>query len=258
MSSLPGVPLDAAYHVISALVSFLTPLFGGFAAAAAIIAFTMAIRLLLLPLSYRAMRGLESQAKIAPRVQALQREHAGNTERLQRELAALYQAEGTTMFAGCLPLLIQWPFLSVLYLLFRSATIGGQPNQLLTHDLLGAPLSGHWLSGAGPFSAEGAVFLGLFALLAAIGWATARLARKDRAGARDQPGLAGVRARRRDQDHAVPDRGLRGVFAARGRDLPGHDHCLDARRADRPAPAHCPRRRPGAGRPDPGQTTPGD
>lgn len=178
MSSLPGVPLDAAYHVISALVSFFTPLLGGFAAAAAIIAFTMAIRLLLLPLSYRAMRGLESQAKIAPRVQALQREHAGNTERLQRELAALYQAEGTTMFAGCLPLLIQWPFLSVLYLLFRSATIGGQPNQLLTHDLLGAPLSGHWLSGAGPFSAEGAVFLGLFALLAAIGWATARLARK--------------------------------------------------------------------------------
>ena len=178
MSSLFGVPLDAAYHVISALVSFFTPLVGGGAAAAAIIAFTVAVRLLLVPLSYRSMRGLESQAKIAPQVQALRQKHAANPERLQRELAALYQAEGTTMFAGCLPVLVQWPFLTVLYLLFRSPVIGGQPNQLLTHDLLGAPLSSHWLAGGGPFSAQGAVFAGLFAALAAIGWATTRLARR--------------------------------------------------------------------------------
>jgi YidC/Oxa1 family membrane protein insertase len=178
MSSLFGVPLDAAYHVISALVSFLTPLFGGLAAAAAIIAFTLTVRLLLMPLSYRAMRGLDSQSRIAPQVQALRKKHEGNAERLQRELAALYQAEGTSMFAGCLPILLQWPFLSVMYLLFRSPVIGGHPNQLLTHDLLGAPLSSHWLSGAGPFSAQGAVFAGLFALLALIGWATARLGRQ--------------------------------------------------------------------------------
>ncbi len=178
MSSLFGVPLDAAYHVISALVAILTPLFGGLAVAAAIIAFTMAIRLLLVPLSYRGMRGLESQAKIAPQVQALRQKHAANPERLQRELTALYRAEGTSMFAGCLPILIQWPFLSVLYLLFRSPTIGGTPNQLLTHDLLGAALGSHWLGGAGPFSAQGAVFAGLFVLLAVIGWATARLARR--------------------------------------------------------------------------------
>jgi YidC/Oxa1 family membrane protein insertase len=177
MSSLFGVPLDAAYHVISALVSFLTPLFGGLAAAAAIIAFTMAVRLLLMPLSCRAMRGLDSQSRIAPQVQALRKKHAASPERLQRELAALYQAEGTSMFAGCLPILVQWPFLSVMYLLFRSPVIGGQPNQLLTHDLLGAPLSSHWLSGAGLFSAQGAVFAGLFVLLALIGWATARLTR---------------------------------------------------------------------------------
>ena len=178
MSSLFGVPVDAAYHVISALVSFLTPLFGGFAAAAAIIAFTMAVRLLLMPLSYRSMRGLDSQTRIAPQVQALRKKHAGNPERLQRELAALYQAEGTSMFAGCLPILVQWPFLSVMYLAFRSPVIGGKPNQLLTHDLLGAPLSSHWLSGAGAFSGQGAVFAGLFVLLALIGWATARLTRR--------------------------------------------------------------------------------
>jgi YidC/Oxa1 family membrane protein insertase len=178
MSSLFGVPVDAAYHVISAFVRFLTPGLGGLAAAAAIIAFTMVVRLLLVPLSYRAMRGLDSQSRIAPQVQALRKKHADHPERLQRELTALYQAEGTSMFAGCLPILVQWPFLSVMYLLFRSPAINGRPNLLLTHSLLGAPLSSHWLSGAGPFSVQGAVFAGLFALLAVIGWATARLTRR--------------------------------------------------------------------------------
>ncbi|HEV3291830.1 MAG TPA: insertase, partial [Streptosporangiaceae bacterium] len=65
MSAFLGVPVDAAYHVVSVLASILTPLLGGLAAAAAIVLFTMAIRLLILPLSYRAMRGLAAQARIA-------------------------------------------------------------------------------------------------------------------------------------------------------------------------------------------------
>jgi YidC/Oxa1 family membrane protein insertase len=178
MPALFGVPVDAAYHVVSGLVSFLTPLFGGLAAAAAIVLFTMAVRLLLVPFSYRAMRGMDAQARMAPQVAALRKKHANQPERLQRDLSALYQAEGTSMFAGCLPLLLQWPFLSVMYLLFRSQTIEGAPNTLLGHDLFGAPLGSHLLGGAGLFSAPGAVFAGLLVLLAAVGWLSARLARR--------------------------------------------------------------------------------
>ena len=200
MSAFLGVPVDAAYHLVSLLTVILTPLAGGLAAAAAIVAFTMAVRLLLLPLSYRAARGLSAQARLAPRVQALRKEHAGQPDRLQRELSALYQAEGTSALAGCLPLLLQWPFLSVMYLLFRSPVIGGSPNLLLTRDLLGVPLSAHWLAVPGAFSAHGAVFAGLFALLAGLGWLSARLARR-RAPAAAAPaasqaaGAAGVVAR---------------------------------------------------------------
>jgi YidC/Oxa1 family membrane protein insertase len=97
---------------------------------------------------------------------------------LQREMTALYQAEGTSMFAGCLPLLLQWPAFTVLSLLFRSAQVGGAPNTLLTHRLFGAPLASYWLGGAGPFSAQGAVFAGLFVLLAGLGWLSARMARR--------------------------------------------------------------------------------
>lgn len=178
MSGFLGVPIDAAYHLVSPFVSFLTPLLGGLAAAAAIVGFTMAVRLLLLPLSYRAMRGMAAQARVAPLVADLRKRYAGQPDRLQRKLTAAYQAEGTSVFAGCLPLLVQWPAFSVLSLLFGSSHVGGAPNTLLTHSLFGAPLASYWLGGAGPFSAQGAVFAGLFVLLAGIGWLSARMARR--------------------------------------------------------------------------------
>ncbi len=178
MFTLLGVVVGAAYHVVSAFAQVLAPLPVGLATAAAIVVFTLAVRLLLLPLSYYAIRGQASQARLAPEIQALRQRHAGQPERLQRELAALYRREGTGMFAGYLPLLLQLPFLSVMYALFRSGTIGGQPNGLLSHDLFGAPLGSHWLSGPGPLSAQGAVFLGLFALLAVAAWLAARVARR--------------------------------------------------------------------------------
>ena len=178
MFSLLGAAVGAAYHAVSALALVLAPLPGGLAAAAAIVIFTLAVRLLLLPLSYYAIRGQACQARLAPQIQALRQRHAAHPERLQRELTALYRREGTGVFAGFLPLLLQLPLLSIVYALFRSGTIAGQPNGLLGHDLLGAPLGSHWLSGPGPLSAQGAVFLGLFALLAVAAWLAARVARK--------------------------------------------------------------------------------
>jgi YidC/Oxa1 family membrane protein insertase len=180
MSSFLGVPVDAAYHLVSGLTGILTPALGGLAAVAAIVAFTMAVRLLLMPLSLRALRGQAAQARLAPQLVALRQRYGKQPERLQREMAALYKRESTSMFAGLAPLLLQWPFLSVMYLLFRSPTVGGTANTLLTHDLFGVPLGAHWLSGAGPLalaSAHGVVFVGLFALLAGLCWLSARLGR---------------------------------------------------------------------------------
>jgi YidC/Oxa1 family membrane protein insertase len=180
MSSFLGVPVDAAYHLVSGLTGILTPVLGGLAAVAAIVVFTMAVRLLLMPLSLRALRGQAAQARLAPQLVALRQRYGKQPERLQREMAALYKREGTSMFAGFGPLLLQWPFLSVMYLLFRSPTVGGTANTLLTHDLFGVPLGAHWLSGAGHLglvSGQGVVFVGLFALLAGLCWLSARLGR---------------------------------------------------------------------------------
>jgi YidC/Oxa1 family membrane protein insertase len=191
MSSLFGVPEDAVYHLVFALTTVLTPVLGGLAAVAGIIVITMAVRLLVSPLTFRALRGQAAQSRLAPQVQRLRQRHAKQPERLQRELTALYQREGTSMFAGFAPLLVQWPVFSVLYLLFRSPTVAGGPNRLLSRDLLGVPLGSHWLSGAGVLSLHGGVFLGVLALLAVACWFVARVARR----ALPQPAPAGQPAR---------------------------------------------------------------
>ena len=177
MFSLFGVPIDAAYRLVAGFTGTLTPVLGGLAAVAAIVAVTIAVRLVLMPLSFRALRGQAVQARLAPQLQALRQRYAKKPEKLQREMSALYKREGTSMFAGFAPLLLQWPLLSVIYLLFRSPRVGGKPNTLLTRDLFGVPLGTHWLSGAGPLSVHGAVFAGLFVLLAGLCWLSTRLAR---------------------------------------------------------------------------------
>ena len=178
MSTLFGVPVDAAYHLVFALTSVLTPVLGPVAAVAGIIVITIAVRLLVSPLTFRALRGQAAQTRLAPEIQRLRQRYGKQPDRLQRELTALYQHEGTSMFAGFAPLLAQWPVFSVLYLLFRSPTVGGGPNLLLSRDLLGVPLGSHWLSGAGILSVHGIVFLSVLAVLASACWCAARVARR--------------------------------------------------------------------------------
>src|SRR3984957_6110724 len=171
-----GVPVGAAYHLVFALTQLLTPVAGGLAAAAAIVLFTAAVRLAISPLSLRALRGQAAMARLAPQVQVLRARYARQPERFSSEPSALYKREGTSPFAGFLPLLAQWPFLSVMYLLFRSATVDGAQNKLLSMSLFGVPLGGHWLSGAGLPSPHDALFLAVFALLAVLCWRLARRA----------------------------------------------------------------------------------
>jgi YidC/Oxa1 family membrane protein insertase len=178
-----NAPMGVAYSLLVTLAHLLAPLPGGLAAAAAIVIFTLAVRLLLSPLSFAALRGQAGLAAIQSRAAELRTRYVHQPDRLQRELAALYQAQGGTLLAGCLPLLVQLPFFSVLYRLFLSRTVAGQPNALLARNLLGAPLGSHWLTGLGPLSAHGLVFVGLFALLALACLAVARISKSATGGA---------------------------------------------------------------------------
>jgi YidC/Oxa1 family membrane protein insertase len=88
-----------------------------------------------------------------------------------------------------------------MYLLFRSATVGGGQNQLLSDGLFGVPLGAHWLSGGGLLSVHDVLFLATFAVLAALCWLSARLAKRaapaspDPAGALASSKAAGLLTR---------------------------------------------------------------
>ncbi|MCX4801305.1 YidC/Oxa1 family membrane protein insertase [Streptomyces sp. NBC_01214] len=128
-------------HLVAELGRLLEPVLAQSATAAAIVLFTVLVRLALHPLSRAAFRG-------------------------------------ATPAAGCLPMLLQLPVFFVMYQAFSSAEVGGKVNELLGHRLFAAPLGARWteaLGEGGPFGAQGLVFLGLFGAIAVVAaWSAVR------------------------------------------------------------------------------------
>ncbi|MGV9312548.1 YidC/Oxa1 family membrane protein insertase [Streptomyces sp. NPDC003691] len=158
-------------QLVERLADLLAPLFHGSATAAAIVLFTALVRLAVHPLSRAAARGQKANARLAPQVAALRKKHGKNPERLQRALLDLYAKEKASPLSGCLPSLFQLPAFFLLYHLFSSGSIGGEPNALLDHTLLAAPLGGRWheaLADGGFFGDRGLVYLALFALVTLV------------------------------------------------------------------------------------------
>ncbi len=169
MPAFLDAPVNAAYHLVNAIATTIEPLAGGYAAALAIVLCTIAVRLLLLPLSLAAIRGEKSRATLMPEIRKIQERHGKNPERVQREVAKLQSESGTTLLAGCLPMFAQLPFFWVMYSLFTTAIVAGHANQLLAGTIFGAPLGIHW-----PLFASTPAYLGLAVLLAVVAFFSSR------------------------------------------------------------------------------------
>lgn len=96
----------------------LANLFGG-NPGVGIIAFTLIIRILIFPLSYMSIKSMSEQQEIAPQLKELQKKYSSkDTEtqtRLRDETQKLYASAGVNPVMGCLPIVIQMPFLIALY-----------------------------------------------------------------------------------------------------------------------------------------------
>ncbi|RKN39990.1 YidC/Oxa1 family membrane protein insertase [Micromonospora endolithica] len=165
--------VGAAGAALSWLTDLLAPVAGGAATAAAIVVLTVAVRLLIAPLSVAQARGERRRAALAPQVAELQRRYADDPARLQSELFALYRSAGANPVAGCLPLLLQAPVLLVLYRLFTTADGG---TGLLDERLAGVALGHHLADGLSvPVVA---LFGVLLSVLLALAWWTSRRMRR--------------------------------------------------------------------------------
>ncbi|HYI46348.1 MAG TPA: YidC/Oxa1 family membrane protein insertase [Actinomycetota bacterium] len=86
----------------------------------AIILLTIAVRILLLPLSIKQTRSMREMQRIQPEIKKLQAKNKGDRQKMNEEMMALYKEHGVNPFGGCLPLLMQFPFLIGLFYVVRS------------------------------------------------------------------------------------------------------------------------------------------
>lgn len=85
-----------------------------------IIIYTILVYTCMLPMTINQQRTTKMQAVINPEVQAIQKKYKNKKDQAsmlkqQEEIQQVYDKYGTSMMGGCLPLLIQMPFLFALY-----------------------------------------------------------------------------------------------------------------------------------------------
>jgi YidC/Oxa1 family membrane protein insertase len=141
--------LDVFQGALSALHDVFVPLAGDHAWGWAIIALTLIIRLLLLPLAIKQIRSMRAMQAIQPQMKELQKkykvdrdlmkkdpeQYRAKKQKLNEEMMALYQREGVNPAASCLPLLAQAPVFFALFSILRggrAAELANQPFYFLT------------------------------------------------------------------------------------------------------------------------------
>ena len=99
------------------LIKFFADLLGTYALG--IIAVTIIIRLLILPLTIKQVKSSKKMQEIQPKLKELQEKYASKDAETQRkyqqEMMNLMQTSGVNPLAGCLPILIQMPILIGFY-----------------------------------------------------------------------------------------------------------------------------------------------
>lgn len=88
----------------------------------AIVALTITVRALVLPLSIRGIKSMRRMQIVAPELKKVQEKYKDDRERQQREMMALYKEHGVNPLSSCFPFILQIPFFIAVYSLLRSST----------------------------------------------------------------------------------------------------------------------------------------
>lgn len=93
-----AIPLGYILH-------FIYNIFGNYFVS--IFLFTLLVRMATFPLSLKSQKAQAERAKLAPRLERIQKKYAQDKQKLQEKQMALYEKEGVSMTGGCLPMVIQ-------------------------------------------------------------------------------------------------------------------------------------------------------
>ena len=89
----------------------------------AIIALTLVVRIVILPLTVYQMKSMKRMQEVQPLMKELQEKYKDQPEKLNQEMMQLYREKKVNPFSGCLPLLIQMPFLYAIFAVLNAINL---------------------------------------------------------------------------------------------------------------------------------------
>ncbi len=95
----------------------LWPSYGG-----AIALFTLAVMLVLTPLTLKGTRSMMQLQALQPEMKRIQAQYKDDLQKLNEELLKFYRENNINPLGGCLPLLVQIPVFIILYNVLRGLT----------------------------------------------------------------------------------------------------------------------------------------
>ena len=116
MEALSGIPATWQTWAVDPLSGALTLIHDTVGSyALAIILFTIAIRVLMIPLTLRQIRSQRRMQLLQPEIAKLRKRTKGDRQKESQALMKLYRDHGVNPVSGCLPIFVQLPVLLALY-----------------------------------------------------------------------------------------------------------------------------------------------
>jgi YidC/Oxa1 family membrane protein insertase len=92
----------------------------GFSWGMSIIALTVTTRAILLPLTYKQLKGMRALQALQPQIKELQEKYKNDKQRMQQEMMRFYRENKVNPLASCIPLLAQIPVFITLFFLLKN------------------------------------------------------------------------------------------------------------------------------------------
>jgi YidC/Oxa1 family membrane protein insertase len=115
-----GITLDPVAKPIAAVLAFFYSLVPNYAAA--IVMLTIAVMILLTPLTIKQTRSMLVMQKLQPEMKRLQEEHKNDRQALNEAVMALYKEHNASPLGGCLPMLLPFPVFIALFRILEQLT----------------------------------------------------------------------------------------------------------------------------------------
>ena len=113
-----------------------------------IVALTILVRIMLVPLVVRQIHSMQNMQAHAPQMKEIQKKYKGDRQKMNEEMMRFYKENNINPAASCLPLVAQIPVFFALYFVLRNFThhvpAGADLSWLYIVPNIAEPANSHW------------------------------------------------------------------------------------------------------------------